>query len=80
MDQQTEDADRDDHGLEHPGPEVADRQSLVLTPDDREEGDPAPDAPEDVEELEDGPEADLLVGAGAKDVGRVGEGRSDEDR
>ena len=69
--EQADDADRDDRALEQPGREVADRQALMDAPDDREEGDAAADEPEDVDELEDGPQGDLLVGAGAQDVGGV---------
>ena len=78
--EEAEDAHRDDRALEQPGREVADRQALVHSSHDREEGDPAADEPEDIHELEDEAERDLLVGAGARDVGRFVDRRPDEDR
>ena len=57
--EQAHDADGDDRGLQHPGHDEAEGEALVLTLDDREDGDRRADGRERIDHVEDGAEADL---------------------
>ena len=71
-----QDADEQDRGLEHPRCHEAEREALVLALHDGVERDRGPDGRQAIDDVEEGGEADLAVGACAEDVVRSRSARS----
>jgi hypothetical protein len=68
---EAEDADGDEHGFDNAGRDTAEREDLVVTLENREQGQGGADVRDDEEHLQKGPQQHAGVGARSRDVTRV---------